>query len=91
MDVRYIFGLQEMMTSKSPKGEFKFQTETLPGYAGQDIDDNDKTARFAAAHYRFSARIRDLELQFEAKASELRAAFVAEVAEIKRHSGGKLD
>ncbi len=46
------------------------------------IDDADKTTRFEAAHYRFSARMREIELQFEAKASELRAAFIAEVAKI---------
>lgn len=37
------------------------------------IDDSDKAASFEAAHYRFSARMRELELQFEVKASELRA------------------
>ncbi len=46
------------------------------------IDDSDKTAAFQAASYRFSARMRQLECEFEAKASELRAAFVAEVADI---------
>ena len=46
------------------------------------IDDSDKAAAFEAAHYRFSARMRELESQFEVKASELRAAFVAEVTAI---------
>jgi hypothetical protein len=49
------------------------------------IDDSDKVSAFEAAHYRCTARMRELEQQFEVKASEIRAAFVAEVAEI---SGG---
>jgi hypothetical protein len=44
------------------------------------IDDSDKVAAFEAAHYRCQARMRELEGQFEAKASEIRAAFIAEVA-----------
>ena len=46
------------------------------------IDDVDKVSAFEAAHYRCTARMRELEQQFEAKASEIRAAFLAEVAEI---------
>jgi hypothetical protein len=46
------------------------------------IDDVDKVSSLEAAHYRCSARMRELEPQFEAKASEIRAAFVAEAAEI---------
>jgi hypothetical protein len=46
------------------------------------IDDTDKVAAFEAAHYRCTARMRELEGQFEAKASEIRAAFVAECAGI---------
>jgi hypothetical protein len=46
------------------------------------IDDSDKVAAFQAAHYRLSARMHELENQFEVKASELRAAFVQEVAAI---------
>lgn len=48
----------------------------------ESIDDSDKVAAFTAAHFRLSARMRELEEQFEAKACELRAAFLAEVAEI---------
>jgi hypothetical protein len=44
------------------------------------IDDSDKVTAFEAAHYRCQARMRELEGQFETKASEIRAAFVAEVA-----------
>jgi hypothetical protein len=36
-----------------------------------------------AAHYRLCARMRELEIQFEAKASELRATFLAEIHEIQ--------
>jgi hypothetical protein len=46
------------------------------------IDDSDKVAAFEAAHYRCTARMRELEDQFETKASEIRAAFVAECAGI---------
>jgi hypothetical protein len=46
------------------------------------IDDSDKLSAFEAAHFRCSARMRELELQFEAKASEIRAAFVREASEI---------
>jgi hypothetical protein len=46
------------------------------------IDDSDKVAAFTAAHFRLSARMRELEQQFEAKASELRSAFVAEIESI---------
>ena len=46
------------------------------------IDDSDKAAGLQAAHFRCKARLHELEAQFEAKASEIRAAFVAECAEI---------
>ncbi len=46
------------------------------------IDDSDKAAALSAAHYRLSSRMRELEQQFDVKASELRAAFVAECQEI---------
>ena len=46
------------------------------------IDDVDKVESMQAAHYRLCARMRELETQFEAKASELRAAFLAEISEI---------
>ena len=50
--------------------------------AARAIDDGDKAAGLQAAHYRLSARMRELEAQYDAKASELRAAFVAECTEI---------
>ena len=46
------------------------------------IDDSDKVAAFQAAHYRLAARMRELEIQFEQKAGELRSAFLTECAEI---------
>jgi hypothetical protein len=47
------------------------------------IDDSDAANAACAAHYRFQARMRQLEGEFEAKASELRAAFLAELADIR--------
>jgi hypothetical protein len=47
------------------------------------IDDSDATNAACAASYRFNSRMRELEAQFEAKASELRAAFLAELAGIR--------
>jgi hypothetical protein len=47
------------------------------------IDDSDATNAACAASYRFNARMRELEAQFEAKASELRAAFLAELAAVR--------
>ena len=46
------------------------------------IDDSDKLSAFEAAHFRCRARMAELEAQFEAKASEIRAAFVREASEI---------
>ena len=47
------------------------------------IDDSDAANAACAAHFRFNSRMRELEGQFEAKASELRAAFLAELAAIR--------
>jgi hypothetical protein len=47
------------------------------------IDDSDATNAACAAHFRFQTRMRELEVQFEGKASELRAAFLAELADIR--------
>jgi len=46
------------------------------------IDDSDKAAGLQAAHYRLYPCMRELEQQFDAKASELRASFVAACGEI---------
>jgi hypothetical protein len=46
------------------------------------IDDSDKAAGLQAAHYRLSARMRELEAQYDAKASELRSNFLKECGEI---------
>jgi hypothetical protein len=47
------------------------------------IDDSDATNAACAAHFRFNSRMRELETQFEAKASELRASFLAELAALR--------
>jgi len=54
----------------------------------QRIDDVDMVEAMAAAHYRLCARMRELESQFEVKASELRAAFLAEIAGIQDGQNG---
>lgn len=46
------------------------------------IDDSDKVSAFQAAHYRLSTNMRELEMQFEGKAAELRSAFVEEISAI---------
>ena len=46
------------------------------------IDDSDKAAGLQAAHYRLSARMRELEARYDSEASKLRAAFIIECAEI---------
>jgi len=47
------------------------------------IDDSDAANAACSAHYRYQSRLRELETQFEVKASELRAAFLAELSEIR--------
>ena len=61
--------------TKSPFGVPSLETASR-------IDNVDKTTAFTAAHYRMTARLRQLECEFEAKASEICTAFLAEVAEI---------
>ena len=51
------------------------------------IDNVDMVEAMHTAHYRLSARMRELESQFEAKAFELRQAFIAETDAILRRSG----
>ena len=51
------------------------------------IDDSDATNAACAAHFRYSARMRELESQFEAKASELRSAFLHELSMIREGEG----
>jgi hypothetical protein len=46
------------------------------------IDTSDKVQALRAAGYRYETRLSELERQFEAKASELRGAYLGEVAEI---------
>jgi hypothetical protein len=47
------------------------------------IDASDICAALGAAGYRFTARMRELEDQFEAKASELRQAYLDECETIQ--------
>jgi hypothetical protein len=51
------------------------------------IDDSDAANAACAAHFRFNARMRELESQFEVKASELRAAFLHELSIIREGEG----
>ena len=44
------------------------------------IDDEDTVNAIESARYRFAASLADLERSYDAEASKLRAAFVAEVA-----------
>jgi hypothetical protein len=46
------------------------------------IGTSDQVTALHAAHYRYGAQLSDLERQFEAKASELREAYLAEVIAI---------
>lgn len=47
------------------------------------IDASDKVSALHAAGYRLDARLRELEGQFEVKASELREAYLNEVSTIQ--------
>jgi hypothetical protein len=46
------------------------------------IEASDKVSALHAATYRYDSRVREIELQFEAKVAELREAYLHEVAEI---------
>jgi hypothetical protein len=74
------------MKGKSMSPQTRLAKSTIFGVPSLEtagrIDDSDKVSAFEAAHYRCRARMSELEAQFEVKASESRAAFVAEVAEI---------
>jgi hypothetical protein len=50
------------------------------------IDDSDVVTAIEAARYRFSTCMADLEHHYDAEASKLRAAFVAEVAQLYQGS-----
>jgi hypothetical protein len=43
---------------------------------------SDRVSALHAAGYRYNARVREIELQFEAKIAELREAYLDEVAGI---------
>jgi hypothetical protein len=60
------------------------QTFGVPSLAtAEAIDNSDKVSALHAAGYRYSARVREIELQFEAKIAELREAYLSEVATIQ--------
>ena len=46
------------------------------------IDASDKVSALHAAGYRYDARVREIELQFEAKIAELRQSYLDEVTDI---------
>jgi hypothetical protein len=46
------------------------------------IDNEDSVRALQASHYRLTARMRELESQFEEKAAQLRQAFLDESAKI---------
>jgi hypothetical protein len=46
------------------------------------IDVSDQTNRARAAQYRCDQRLRALDSEYETKASEIRSAYIAELAEI---------
>jgi hypothetical protein len=54
---------------------------SLTGIATR-VDNQDMVSAMHAAHYRLSARMRELECQFEVKAAELRQAFIDETNKI---------
>ena len=53
------------------------------------IDDGDKVMAIESARYRFNATMADLERSYDGQASRLRAAFVAEVAQL--YQGGEAE
>ena len=46
------------------------------------IDASDRVSALHAAAYRYDARVREIEQQFEAKIAELRQAYLDEVTDI---------
>jgi hypothetical protein len=47
------------------------------------IDASDRVSALHAASYRYDARVREIELQFDAKIAEIRQAYLDEVATIQ--------
>jgi hypothetical protein len=47
------------------------------------IDNSDRVSALHAAGYRYDARVREIEQQFEAKIAELRSSYLDEVAGIQ--------
>jgi hypothetical protein len=62
----------------------KPQTFGIPSLEVADrIDVSDMVSAIGVAGYRFHARMRELEHQFEAKANELRSAYLIECAAVQ--------
>jgi hypothetical protein len=60
------------------------KTFGVPSLAtAEAIDNSDKVSALHAAGYRYSARAREIEAQFEAKIAELRSSYLDEVAGIQ--------
>jgi hypothetical protein len=60
------------------------QTFGVPSLAtAEAIDNSDKVAQLHAAAYRYDARVRELEIQFETKIAELRQSYLDEVGDIR--------
>jgi hypothetical protein len=55
-----------------------------PTVTARKIVDGDTVKSIEAARYRFSASLADLERHYDAEASKLRSAFIAEVAGLYR-------
>jgi hypothetical protein len=70
--------MKSPMKSLAKQGSFGVPSAEVIGM----IEDSDKIEALQAAGYRFSASMRELETQFEAKASEIRGAYLCEVADI---------
>jgi len=81
--------MENKMTTKTGVARSKPNLFGIPSIAtARAIDDSEKTAALEAATYRLSTRMRELEAQFDSKASELRAAFVSECQEILGSDNG---
>jgi len=80
----FIFTVRYKMENERMTEALQKQLFGVPSLeTARRIDDVDTVEAMAAAHYRLCARMRELEMQFEVKAAELRSAFLAEIAGIQ--------
>jgi hypothetical protein len=68
--------VQKREFAKQPFGVPSIQTASR-------IDDSDATNAAVSAHFRFTERMRELEMQFQAKASEVRRAYLDEIEGVR--------